>query len=57
MKSYHLYTDEKFNLRLPIVQAIPNIIALQMASYYTVLRFNPDMDWFKLPNVDAFKIY
>ncbi len=57
MKAYHLYTDEKLNLDLPLVQAIPNMIALQMASYYTVLKFNPDKEWFKLPNVDAFKIY
>jgi len=57
MKAYHLYTNEDFKVELPIVQAIPNTIALQMASYYTVLRFDPDKEWFKLPHVDAFKIY
>jgi hypothetical protein len=57
MKAYHLYTDEKLSLDLPLVQAIPNMMALQMASYYTVLKFDPDKEWFKLPNVDAFKIY
>lgn len=57
MKAYHLYTDEKLNLGLPLVQAIPNMIALQMASYYTVLRFDPDKESFKLPHAEAFKIY
>jgi glucosamine 6-phosphate synthetase-like amidotransferase/phosphosugar isomerase protein len=57
MKAYHLSTDEKLNLELPLVQAIPNMIALQMASYYTVLKFDPDKEWFKVPHVDAFKIY
>jgi glucosamine 6-phosphate synthetase-like amidotransferase/phosphosugar isomerase protein len=57
MKVYHLYTNKNLNLGLPIVQAIPNIVALQMASYYTVLRFDPNKERFKLLNVDAFKIY
>ena len=57
MKTYHLFSDEGLNLELPLVQAIPNMIALQMASYYTVLKFAPDKEWFKRPNVDAFTIY
>jgi glucosamine 6-phosphate synthetase-like amidotransferase/phosphosugar isomerase protein len=57
MKTYHLFTDEKLNLELSLVQAIPNIIALQMASYYTVLKFDPDKESFKLPHAEAFKIY
>jgi glucosamine 6-phosphate synthetase-like amidotransferase/phosphosugar isomerase protein len=57
MKAYHLFTDEGLNLELPLVQAIPNMIALQMASYYTVLKFDPEKEWFKKPNVDAFTIY
>ena len=57
MKAYHLYADEKLNLGLPLVQTIPNIIALQMASYYAALRFDPDKEWFKQPHVDAFNIY
>jgi len=57
MMTYHLYSKEDFNLRLPLVQAIPNMVALQMASYHTVLKFNPDKESFKLPHAEAFKIY
>ncbi|MHA2425078.1 MAG: SIS domain-containing protein [Candidatus Thorarchaeota archaeon] len=57
MMAYHLYSKEDFGLKLPLVQAIPNMIALQMASYYTVLKFNPDKESFKLPHAEAFKIY
>lgn len=57
MKAYHLYTDENLNLGLPLVQAIPNMIALQMASYYTVLKFDPDKESFKQSHAEAFKIY
>ncbi|MHA2236046.1 MAG: SIS domain-containing protein [Candidatus Thorarchaeota archaeon] len=57
LKAYHLFTDEGLNLELPLVQAILNMIALQMASYYTVLKFDPNKEWFKKPNVDAFTIY
>ncbi|MHA2025869.1 MAG: MurR/RpiR family transcriptional regulator [Candidatus Thorarchaeota archaeon] len=57
MKAYHLYTDEKLNLELPLVQAIPNMIALQMASYHTVLKFDPDKESFKQSHAEAFKIY
>ncbi|MHA1951047.1 MAG: hypothetical protein ACW987_14380 [Candidatus Thorarchaeota archaeon] len=57
LKAYHLFIDEGLNLELPLVQAIPNMIALQMASYNTVLKFDPDKEWFKKPNVDAFTIY
>ena len=57
MKAYHLYTDEQLNLVLPLVQAIPNMIALQMASYYTVLKYNPDKESFRQSHAEAFKIY
>jgi glucosamine 6-phosphate synthetase-like amidotransferase/phosphosugar isomerase protein len=57
MKAFHLYCKEDFNLKLSLVQAIPNMIALQMASYHTVLKFNPDKESFKLPHAEAFKIY
>ncbi len=57
MQTYHLYTDEKLNLKTPLVQAIPNMVAIQMASYYTVLKFNPEKDSFRLPHAEAFKIY
>ncbi len=57
MKAYHLYTDSKLNFEHPLVQAIPNMIALQMASYYTVLKFEPDKESFKISHANAFKIY
>lgn len=57
MSAYHLFTDETLDLELPLVQTIPNTIALQMASYFTVLRYNPGKEAFKLPHAEAFKIY
>jgi glucosamine 6-phosphate synthetase-like amidotransferase/phosphosugar isomerase protein len=57
MRAYHLHIDERLSLRLPLAQAIPNTIALQMAAYHSVLRYNPDKESFKLPNAEAFKIY
>ncbi|MFX1484191.1 MAG: SIS domain-containing protein [Promethearchaeota archaeon] len=57
MRAYHLYTSDRLSFELPLVQAIPNAIALQMASYHTVLKFNPDKDSFKMPHAEAFKIY
>lgn len=56
MGAYHLYTPEEFNLKLPLVQAIPNMIALQMASYHTVVKFDPGKESF-ISHADAFKIY
>jgi fructoselysine-6-P-deglycase FrlB-like protein len=57
MRAYHLHIDDKFGLKLPLVQAIPNAIALQMAAYHSVLKFDPEKDAFKQPHADAFKIY
>lgn len=57
MRAYHLYTDERLGLELPLVQTIPNAIALQMAAYHTVLRHDPDKESFKLSHAEAFKIY
>jgi glucosamine 6-phosphate synthetase-like amidotransferase/phosphosugar isomerase protein len=57
MRAYHLHTNGTFGLGLPLVQAIPNTIALQMAAYHSVLRYDPDKESFKLPNAEAFKIY
>ena len=57
IRAYHLHIDDGLSLKLPLVQAIPNTIALQMAAYHTVLKFNPDKDSFKLPHAEAFKIY
>jgi hypothetical protein len=57
MRAYHLHVPEKLGLKLPLVQAIPNAIALQMAAYHTVLKFNPGKKSFKMPHAEAFKIY
>ncbi|MFW9961076.1 MAG: MurR/RpiR family transcriptional regulator [Candidatus Thorarchaeota archaeon] len=57
MRAYHLYTDEKLGLEHPLAQVIPNAIALQMAAYHSVLRFDPNKESFKLTHAEAFKIY
>ncbi len=57
MRAYHLHTNGNLGLQLPLVQTIPNAIALQMAAYHSVLKHDPDKEAFKQPNIDAFKIY
>ncbi len=57
MQVYHLHSDKELPLTSPFGQAIANAIALQMAAYYTTLRYNPSMQKFKQPHADAFKIY
>jgi glucosamine 6-phosphate synthetase-like amidotransferase/phosphosugar isomerase protein len=57
MQVFHLHTPESLNLESSLGQAIANTIALQMASYYTVLKLNPEKGKFKLPHAEAFKIY
>ncbi|MHA2396417.1 MAG: SIS domain-containing protein [Candidatus Thorarchaeota archaeon] len=57
MRAYHLHTSEELGLKLPLVQTISNTIALQMAAYHSVLKYDPEKDAFKQPNIDAFKIY
>ena len=57
MRAYHLHVDEKLKIELPLVQTIPNTIALQMAAYHTVLRYHPDKESFNQTLAEAFKIY
>ncbi len=57
MRAYHLHPNEKLGIKLPLVQAIPNTIALQLAAYHSVLKYDPKKSGFKQPNIDAFKIY
>jgi fructoselysine-6-P-deglycase FrlB-like protein len=57
MQSYYLYTPKILPLASAFGQSIANSIALQMAAYYTTLRYNPEMSMFRQPNADAFKIY
>jgi fructoselysine-6-P-deglycase FrlB-like protein len=56
MKVYPLHT-ETLGLLTPLAQAIPNAVALQMASHYVVQRYDPNKCGFKQPHADAFKIY
>ncbi|MBN2228141.1 MAG: SIS domain-containing protein [Candidatus Thorarchaeota archaeon] len=55
MKAYHLHND--LGLKTSLAQAIPNTIALQIASHRVVRRINPHLSGFKLPHAKAFKIY
>jgi glucosamine--fructose-6-phosphate aminotransferase (isomerizing) len=55
MQAHHLHND--LGLSTALVQTIPNTIALQMAAHYTVQRFNPKMNGFKMPHAKAFRIY
>ncbi len=57
MRAHHLYTDDKLGLKLPLAQAIPNAIALQMAAYHNVLKFDPNKESFLVSHAEAFKIY
>jgi glucosamine 6-phosphate synthetase-like amidotransferase/phosphosugar isomerase protein len=57
MRAYHLRTPSELHLESPLGQSIANTIALQMAAFYHASRHNPEMDKFKLPNAEAFKIY
>jgi glucosamine 6-phosphate synthetase-like amidotransferase/phosphosugar isomerase protein len=56
MKTYLLHTST-LGLVTPLAQAIPNTIALQMASYHAVRKYDPNKSGFKQPHADAFKIY
>lgn len=57
LEAYHLHVDKRLDLKTDLGQAIANTIALQMAAYYTVLRYNPEKTGWKQPNANAFKIY
>jgi len=57
MKAFHLHTPESFGLTSPLGQAIANSIALQMAAYYNVMEYDPGKEFWRKPNVNAFKIY
>jgi DNA-binding MurR/RpiR family transcriptional regulator len=57
MKAFHLFTPEELNLESPLGQAIANSIALQLAAYHNVLKYDPGKKHWREPNVDAFKIY
>ena len=57
MRVYALNTDDGLGLLTPLAQTIPNMIALQVASYYAVLKNDPNKQGFRQPHAGAFKIY
>jgi glucosamine 6-phosphate synthetase-like amidotransferase/phosphosugar isomerase protein len=57
MQAHHIHVPEDFGFKTALAQTILNTIALQMGAHFTVRRYNPDMEWFKMPHAKAFKIY
>lgn len=57
MQAHHIHVPEEFGLKSALAQTIPNAIALQMGAHFTVRRYNPSMDWFRMPHAKAFRIY
>ncbi|MHA1613264.1 MAG: SIS domain-containing protein [Candidatus Thorarchaeota archaeon] len=57
MKAHHIHVPEEFGLKTALAQTIPNVIALQMGAHFTVRRYNPGMEWFRMPHAKAFRIY
>ncbi|TFG98752.1 SIS domain-containing protein [Candidatus Thorarchaeota archaeon] len=57
MQAHHIYVPEEFGLKTALAQTIPNSIALQMGAHFTVRRYNPKMEWFRMPHAKAFRIY
>ncbi len=57
MQAHHIHVPEKLGFKTALAQTIPNAIALQMGSHFTVRRYNPDMEWFRMPHAKAFRIY
>lgn len=57
MQAHHIHVPEEFGLKTALAQTIPNAIALQMGAHFTVRRYNPDMEWFRMPHAKAFRIY
>lgn len=57
MQVYHLYTPDNLQLMSSLGQTLANTIALQLASYYLVLKLEPKKNRFRLPHAEAFKIY
>jgi glucosamine 6-phosphate synthetase-like amidotransferase/phosphosugar isomerase protein len=57
MQAHHTHVPKEFKLVTALAQTIPNTIALQMGSHFTVRKYKPDMEWFKMPHAKAFRIY
>lgn len=57
LQAYNLHLPERYQIAEPAVQALGNTIAMQMMGYYLILEHNPSMEWFRMPNAKAFRIY
>ncbi len=57
MQAHHIHVPEEFGFKTALAQTIPNTIALQMGAHFTVRRYNPNMEWFRMPHAKAFRIY
>jgi hypothetical protein len=57
MQAHHIHVPEALSLKTALAQTIPNVIAVQMGSHFTVRRYKPDMEWFRMPHAKAFRIY
>ncbi|MHA2379987.1 MAG: SIS domain-containing protein [Candidatus Thorarchaeota archaeon] len=57
MRAYHLHTPEDMHLESPLGQTIANSIALQMAAFHHVVKYDGEKPNWKEPNVNAFDIY
>lgn len=57
LSAYHQHVPERFRIEDPAVQVVGNTIAMQMMGYYLILEHNPEMEWFRMPNAKAFRIY
>lgn len=57
MRAYHLHTPEDLNLESPLGQTIANSIALQMAAFHHVVKYDGEKPNWREPNVNAFDIY
>ncbi len=57
MKTYQISTPDDMRIRTPLVQCVPNTIALQMAALHAVLKHRPRMNGFRKPHATAFRIY
>jgi glucosamine 6-phosphate synthetase-like amidotransferase/phosphosugar isomerase protein len=57
MQAHHIYVPKELGFTTALGQTIPNTIALQMGSHFTVRKYKPDMEWFRMPHAKAFRIY
>lgn len=57
MGVYHLHAPTNLGLQSALAQAIPNMIAMQFAAYYSAVKLDPEKTGFKEPHASSFKIY